>query len=369
MYRLAPVFVTLLALASATPATAQTGSRLLLRPFRHEDQVEINADSTFMFGSETSNATPADGNFDFRADSYNLDGRIRLTHGMSQRGFARAQPGAGFATRYIQLHTSDPALPEELFDGSAGVAMGVLSHQGWIGGISLGVGHAGVDFEEDGNALYVQGTFALGRTFENGDALGLVLEYNGNRSFLPDWPLPGFQFRKRLDRPRPVPRPPPATNGRPQTRPDEIVEGYEQRPDPPKLVLAVGLPFSQIEWRPTDRARFELMFSLPQNLNVRADYTLLGDPEVSGLGVYASLNRTVGAFHWNQLPGDHRLIFRQTFAEAGVNWRLHDRLELLVAGGYAFDQEFETGWDTRDADTIAETDDAPYVRALARLRL
>lgn len=366
MNRWLPAWLILLALAAATPAQAQTGSRLLLRPFRQDDQVEINADATLMFGSETSNAAPAGGNFDFRADSYNLDGRVRLTHGMSRQGFARAQPGAGFATRYIRLHTSDPALPDELFDGSAAVAMGVLSHKGWIGGISLGAGHAGVDFQEDANALYLQGSFALGRTFENGDALGLVLEYNGNRSFLPDWPLPGFQFRKRLDRPRRSPAD--AAEG-PQTKPGEIVEGYEERPDPPRLVLAVGLPFSQIEWRPTDRARFELTFALPQNLNVRVDYTLIGDPEVNGLGIYASLNRTIGAFHWNELPSGHRLFFRQTFAEAGANWRLHDRLELVVAGGYAFDQEFDVGWDTRDSDTIAEVDDGPYVRALGRLRL
>ena len=39
--------------------------------------------------------------------------------------------------------------------------MGVLSRGGWIGGISLGGGYAGADFEEDGNALYLQGIVIL----------------------------------------------------------------------------------------------------------------------------------------------------------------------------------------------------------------
>jgi hypothetical protein len=37
-------------------------------------------------------------------------------------------------------------------------------------------------------------------------------------------------------------------------------------------------------------------------------------------------------------------------------------VSLLVAGGYAFGQEFSTGFDFRDTDKVAEPSDEPYVR-------
>ncbi len=358
MWKLPPALAVVLLFLAALPARGQTGSDLMIRPFRETDLLELNADAAFMFGSETSNADAFGNSHDFRADIYDLTGRLRLTPGDSAEGIARAQPRAGFATRYIQLHSNDPVLPDELFDGAAALGMGVLSYEGWLGGISLGAGYAGTDFERDGNALYFQGSFAVGKTFANGvDSFGLVLDYDGNRSFLPDVPLLGFQYRRRLD---PAARPP---------REGPSFEGYDPEADPARLVLALGFPFSGIEWRPNDRLTVEITYSIPQDLTARADYTLSGDPETGGVGLYASLNRTVSAFHDNDLPSGHRLFFRQSTAEAGLNWRLHDRLELVVAGGWAFNQEFETGWDSRDLDGVADVDDAAYVRALARLRL
>jgi hypothetical protein len=360
-----PVILSLVAvwLLASPAALGQTGSQLLLRPFRTTDQLELDAGSILLFRTETDNETPVGDEFDFRADIYEVTGRLRLTPGLEERGIARAQPRAGFATRYLQLHTGDPSLPEEMFDGSVAVAMGVLSHEGWLGGISLGAGHAGAEFEEDANALYFQGNFAVGKTFDNGDAFGLVLDYNGNRTFMPDVPLPGFQYRKRFG----IQRPPAPDQDDQQAR--QALEDYDPAAAPARLVLALGFPFSGIEWRPTDRLTVEATYAIPQNLTARADYTLIGDPEVSGAGIYASLSRTVTAVHWNELPGRDRLFFRQTQAEAGVNWRLDDRLEVVIAGGWAFGQEFVTGWDTRNTDDVAEVEAAPYARALVRLRL
>ena len=354
-------------LALAAPAAAQTGPSLMLDPFRTSDQFELNLQGMFQSGSETSNLDALGSPFDYRADVYDLNGRLRVAP-VSREGFGMAQPRVGFATHYEQLHSTDPALPDELFDGSVAFGMGVLSAAGWLGGLSVGIGHAGTDFEADGNALYLQGNFVLGKTFSNGDVVGLVLDYDGNRSFLPDWPLPGFQVRKRLDRPSS----PPGSTSAPATRTaDNLVFeaiAHDPQADPPRLVLALGVPFTEMEWRPIDDLLLEVTFSLPDNFAARVDWTVIGDRQVSGVGLYASLNRTTEAFHWNELPRSDRLFHRMAFVEAGLNWRLHDRFELVIAGGYAFNQEFESGWDTRDSVEVAEIDDAPYARAQARLR-
>lgn len=352
-----------LSMLASGPALAQTGSELLLRPFRATDQLELDAGTLFLFDTETDTEDAAGDPFDFRADLYQVAGRLRLTPGLEERGIARAQPRAGFASRYLQLHTGHPALPDEMFDGGVAVGMGVLSHEGWLGGISLGVGHAGTDLESDGNALYVQSSFGMGKTFENGDAFGLVLDFNGNRTFMPDIPLPGFQYRKRFGV-----REPPAEDPADREA-GKALEEYDPAAAPAKVVVAIGFPFTDLQLRPTENLTVELRYAIPQNFTVRADYTLIGDRETSGAGIYASVTRTVMAVHWNELPDRDRLFFRQTQAEAGVNWRLHDRLELVLAGGWAFGQEFVTGWDTRDTEDVAEVEGAPYARALVRLRL
>ena len=357
-------------------ASGQTGPNLLLKPFRTSDQFEFNADGIYDFPTDSSNKRPdGNGTHDFQADSYNASGRLRLTYGDSEKGLARAQPRAGFQVKYVDIHSDDPALPVSLLDGSVGVGLGILAYNGYIGAVSFGAGYAAANDEGDANGLYFQGDFAVGKTFANGDSFGVVLDYNGNRTFLPDWPLPGFQYRKRIGPTRRT-APAAAPTGDPAddaaTRPggpDAGVDAYDPKLDRSVLVLAIGVPTAGVEWRPTDRFQLNLNYILPLNFDFRATYQLIGDQE-NGAGVYASLSRSVSAFHWNAFSdGDDRIFFRQVRLEGGVNYRLNDRLQLVLSGGYAFDQEFTFGFDTRDTETLADIGDTPYVRAQLELRL
>ena len=322
-------------LAPAHAALAQTGPDLLLKPFREEDQFELNSDVVIGLGSESSNNDPATGDaYDNRVEQYRSNGRLRLTLGTSTEGLARAQPRAGFDVNLFQIESDDPALPDELLDASAAFGMGVADFSGWLAGVTLGAGYAASDSTDDANALYLQANFAVGKTFENGvDSFGVVVNFDGNRTFLPDWPLPGFQYRRRLS--------------------DEFI-------------LAAGFPFSSLEWRPTERFTATFTYSIPQDLSVRADYDLVG-----GLGLYGSFNRNIAAFHWDELDaGNDRVFFERFLGELGFAYDLdEDKLRLILAGGYAFGQEFNTGFDTRDLDELAELDDSSYVRAAFELRL
>ena len=351
---------------------AQTGPNILLKPFRTSDQFELNLDAAYDFSTNTSNDRPGTGdNYDFRADVYNASGRVRLSYGLDNEGLARAQPRAGFQTQYVKIHSDDPSLPVSLLDASVGLGTGIAAFNGYQAGLSFGVGYATADGDQDANATYLQGDLAVGKTFDNGDAIGFVIDYNGNRTFLPDWPLPGFQYRKRIAPVRPPAADPAAT--RPDGDPDAAkgagVDAYDPKAGRSLLVLVVGVPTAGVEWRPTDKFQLNLNYLIPTNFDFRASYQLFGD-QVNGAGLYASLSRSVNAFHWNAFAdGDDRLFFRQVRLEGGVQYRLNDRLQLILSGGYAFDQEFSVGFDTRERDTIADVDATPYVRGQLQLRL
>ena len=372
----AAVVAALLTGLSAQSAPAQTGPAILLKPFRTTDQIEANLDAIYGFESDTDNSDADGDNFEFRVDEYATSGRFRLTLGTSEEGLARAQPRAGYQFNVFDLHTNDPNLPDNLFDASAGVGMGILAYNGFIGAISFGAGYATADFDNggDGNAVYYQADLAVGKTFSNGDSFGVVLDYNGNRTFLPDWPLPGFQYRKRLIPARTTGLGADPTPGAAASRPVSERRGDPDEYDPGELepavlTLAIGVPTTGIEWRPTRKAIVNLNYLVPLNFDFNAVYYALGD-EDNGLGLYASLERRVAPFHWNELDSaNDRIFFRQVRLEGGVNYRFDDRFLVILSGGYAFDQEFDVGFDTRDTSDVAEVDSAPYVRAQLQLRL
>ena len=54
--------------------------------------------------------------------------------------------------------------------------------------------------------------------------------------------------------------------------------------------------------------------------------------------------------------------FQQRRAEVGLRWEPRKDFLFSVAGGYAFGQEFSTGFDARDTDLVADVSDEPYLR-------
>ena len=327
----------LAAIALPEWAAAQTGPELLLKPFRDEDQFEVTGSTLFGFETETSNNISPGNPYDYRNDIFNAQGRLRLTNGFSEEGIARAQPRAGFSWSNVDLTTEDPNLPQDMSDVSVGFGMGILAVDGWLGGISFGVGYAAADTASDANGTYLQGDFVVGKTFSNGvDTLGFVVDFNGNRSILPDVPLPGFQFRKQLD----------------DTK-----------------IFAVGFPFSGLEWTPTEELTIEIQYNIPDSFEARADYEFFEDNESSG-SLFASYRSHFYAAHWDELDSGHdRVLFRQRFLEGGLLYRYSDRLLLTAAAGYVLDSDYEVGFDTRNTQGLADIDPYPYLRAEFELRL
>jgi hypothetical protein len=328
-------------------AAAQTGPQLLLEPFDRDDQLDLDGD--WMIGLPTETSTGQD----FRLDANVIAGRVRLTPGQSDEGLAMAQPRVGFEVASYNFATVDPRVPGRMTDISAGLGMGIFKYKGWLGGVTAGVGYASAgssDFIgatsadlDDSNGLYGFADLVVGRQYGDGEAIGFVLNYDGNRTLLPDWVLPGFQYRSTFG-----------------------VDGDT-------LTLAVGFPFSSIEWHPVDRLRFNLVYSLPDSIRGGVSYEFLDAAPLGGRPVelYANVNYRRVAAHWDRLPaGDDRIFFRQALAEAGFRVRADPgRLNFTVAAGYAFDQAFQEGFDDRSLSTVASVGENTYFRVAFDWRL
>src|SRR3954453_14278214 len=306
---------------TATTAHAQTGAELLFKPWATGQRIEGQAEATFLNDGHTKNAN------DFQLSYYNTNGRLRIWPEQ------RADPRFGYNITYLNADTNDPALPSHMTDVSVAVGTGIADVSGWRAGITLGLGYAAVGAFDDGNGWYGKGDLELGHDIDETSSIGIVLDYDGNRTFAPDIPLPGFLYTKRLGT---------------------------------TLLLGLGFPFSSVEWKPKQVPNLTITakWVIPDDADARVDYTVF-----KNFGVFASYGLRREAFHWDQIPSSHdRLLFQQRRAELGVRWTPQEWASLIVAGGYAFSQEFNVGWDFREPDRIAKPSDEPYVRVGLEVR-
>ncbi len=313
-----------LVVALCSGAFAQTGPQLLLKPFPKEKDFELNLAANFLNKGESDN-----GDVDFRLSIYDASGRYRFP---IFEGLKRAEPRFGFNITTLDIDTDDPAIPGQLSDVSIGLGFGIAEVDGWIAGIAIGIGHASSNTFGDANGWYGMATLAVGKVFSDESALGFVLDYDGNRSFMPDTPLPGFQYR---------------------------------RPITKELVVAVGFPLNTVTWKPNDQLTIEATYVMPDNITGRISYNFF--PE---FGVYAEYSRRVELFHDNDIPNRvDRLIFEQQQVELGLRWDPTESITVLGAIGYAFDQDFRVGFDTRDTEKVARISDEIYFRIGFEMRL
>ncbi len=303
-------------------AAAQTGAELLIRPFAEGENFELNTNATFQSEGEEDEFGG-----DFQLNVYEVSARAREVR-------EKSIPRVGYDLTYLDIDSEFGefiGLPERLVDQSIAVGVAVPEAYGFRGGLTVGVGYAGDGPFGDANAWYGKATLALGKKLDAATDLGVFLDYDGNRSFLPDVPLPGFAYRKRLE---------------------------------PQLILVLGAPLSSIEWTPNDKWKVEVFWTMIDSFDARVTYTVAPD-----FNVYANLDNRNHAFHMDELESSNdRLLFEETRAEVGVQWEPRKDARVILAGGYAFGQEFSTGWDFRDTDGITDVSDEPYVRAGLEMR-
>ncbi len=328
MIRLTRYGAAALVCMSAVAAGAQTGPAPVIQP-------RMSPFDLRTYASAYGSTTESDGNGGDDVDLATLDayGWARLTPRPKVAPEADAPPARswvlGYESRFIGVGSNDPLLPERLFDTSIAVAVDLteldLGDWGtWQLAATLGAGHASDEPFDDQDGWYGKASVVAFRQLDPQSFLFVSLFYDGNASVFPDIPLPGFLYQTQLN--------------------DEVA-------------VQLGFPFAGFVWTPDDQWTIGMRYLLPIDLTLDVEYRLSDQWAFFGR-IYSDFTAVDEA----DSDSNDRLFFLERRAELGARWQALDNLDLELAAGYAFAQEFERGWDLRDTDTVRELDDAPFAR-------
>lgn len=235
----------------------------------------------------------------------------------------------GFRVQQLQIDSLDPAIPERLSDQRVGVGyeLGMVDLGddlgSWLLGLTGGFGNASDTSYSGSDAWYGHGAVYGVRRLGEDEFLTVLVDYNGNRSFLPDVPLPGVVYSKRVDA---------------------------------EFGLSVGFPFVGATWDPEGPFSVSARWSPLADVRVNAEYEL-NDQWM----LFGGLTRDE-ITAWVDGVDNRRVFFEASVLEGGVSWRPTPGVEVRGSAGWAFGQSFELGFGEGDTDTLADLEDAPFGR-------
>lgn len=232
-------------------------------------------------------------------------------------------PTIGYDATWLQISNSAHIIPEHLTDLSLGIASPLGASDNWFVAASAAVGYAGDQPFTNSDAWYGKTTIILGRQLGEHTLL-FMLTYDGNRTLLPDVPIPAIEYTGQLNK---------------------------------NFSYVLGFPNTSATWQPIDPLTFELSWDFPISLDATARYKL-----TPMLSIFAAYSSRESAFHTRDLPDDRRLFFEEQLAQMGLTWRLNKFAELTAAAGFGFDRKFSQGFDDRTLHRIATLSDEPFLR-------
>lgn len=302
----------LIALAAPSMVHAQASAALLVKPWVEDQTIEQSTTVYGFLGGTTQN------NRNFDLTTVESEGRIRILPGHV------ASPRIGYDVTFLNTHTNQPGFPGQLLDASVAGGTFLSESNGWVTGLTLGVGYAGDKPFGEGRAWYGRADFVIAKKFSEVDAVGIGLDYDGHRLYAPDVPLPGFGWSHKID---------------------------------PTLSMVIGVPVTSITWRPAERLRIFADYILLTDFDIDVGYEFV--PKWTVFGAFETRD---DAFKIESQPGNRRLIYGQRRVEAGLRFQPNDHLIFSAAGGYGFDTNFRSGFDVRNTESVLHASPEPYFR-------
>jgi hypothetical protein len=302
----------------STVCMAQTGASLITAPFEEGTKVEVQFNGQWQ----------GDGHI----EGTNTDVTLHLYDGQARAQLTSDELGLTFGAAVTAIDIAGSgALLDSLMDQSYALGFNVGKVGDWKVSAVLGAGYNGRSPYGDANALYGKADLIFATKPTDKTMWQVIIDYDGNRSFMPDVPLPSVSYS------------------------DWSNDAF---------TWTLGFPYSSFTWHPTDKCALEVGAVLIYDIHVTTTYELS-----DSLEFFAGYTSRTDAFRVdNDSPSARRLIFSQQTVELGVSYEPCKEFELTVAGGYAFDQKFDYGFDSRTDNTVADVSDEPYLRVAAEMK-
>ncbi len=249
-------------------------------------------------------------------------GRVRLAD------TGQYSPTIAWDSLYMALNTHSSLLPRQLDQQSMALGIPITQSGPWSFGAVVGAGYSGNSPFNEGQAVYGLADLTAQYQINNADSLVFGLNYDGNRSFLPDVPLPTAEYL------------------------------HETR----KLTLGIGT-YEYLDYKPLPRLELELMYSPTDDGYADMDYRLL-----RWLHVYGLFSSQSWSFHVNYYNSDQRLFFTMCRVEAGVRLITCPNFAMKLGGGYAFNQAFSQGYQSINESPVGQIANAAYISLAAKFK-
>jgi hypothetical protein len=309
---------TLLSWAAWTPAEGQVDSRLLTERWKDGDHWADTWDKPLVI----PRGQLEDGGGGLQVFDWDSRGRIKV-----DRTERDPDGWIGYRVLTIDIHSRQEVLNHVFTDLALGFAakLGSLGDQ-WMLSASAGAGTANDGRFDRTDTYYPVAAIDLARGAGDDPRWHVGLSLDGNRTLFPDAPLPYATFEKTVA---------------------------------PGLELRIGIPESQVVWKPCDSLTATALWEFPTNAFARLDMALVG-----GFGLLAEVRHQTDGFHLR----DHeetRLFYELNTAEIGVRY-IASWIDLSLSGGVAFDQKLFTGFDLRRRSSLASPEDRPFVALTAQ---
>jgi hypothetical protein len=298
--------------STAGTARGQTGPSLLVNPWATGQAIDTSSDVMIRAATHTDSGQYA------QINDYHSEGRWRVLPDSD------ASPRLGYEVLDYDINSSDRSLPSHLWNASIGFAQPVARlPDNFFAVITAAVGYAGNKPFSDGDAYYATANLLIGKQFSDDKALIFDLNYDGNRTFLPDVPIPALEYKDRVNE---------------------------------YLSYTIGAPINQITYTPLTGLQIDAGWSLVTTFSARVGYKFAKPFELYGEYV----DRLTGFHISANNNSDSRQFFQERRVGAGMSWKPTRLISVGVLGGWAFQEELYQGYDVRKYQVVRHFADGVY---------
>jgi hypothetical protein len=305
--------ILIVCLALVTAARAQVNPAILISPWSPQPHWAETVDEISFYAQTETQNTKDDLNV-WRWDS---SGRVKLNRATNAPVLV-----IGYKINMISVRSDLGAINNDLADLAlvAGGQLGKVAGAWELSALG-GAGTANDGHFSNSDAIYGIGALQGRRQFDTNTALTVGIWYDGNRVFMPDIPFPYFLYMKQVN---------------------------------PQLLLAAGLPYNRVIYRPVERVVLDASVGASLDGQARITWHCC-----RGMALFAEYKSQNEAFAVEDMD-NRRLLYQQRRVLGGV--KVGTKFgDISLGGGYALNQDFDIGFDSRSPDGVAALRDQPFV--------